>query len=191
MLKKELSENSNGCCITISTEDTFLTIAYGYNWHDYQWNIFSINEEKIASDLSKENYGCWKSNAILISTEDELYPCFLELYENVATGKSIKYDDGVTIEYYDKQVHEDLFDADSQTITWFTDEYRPDNIDNNFQIIKNNDGIEVVFNYVHKAVVRVSKSGSRHNEYYVPFTKLFSDLRAKLQNTEKVKTKNI
>lgn len=190
MVETELIEQEDAYTIHIEDEDILVMITYIDGWYDYQLNMVHKKMENVESDFSEENRNKWKSHSILIPNSSEIYPCFLELLDNFSKGEKAK----CVEEYFygfNENLYKDMYDAENETITWSTDEYRVrETDDNNFQIIKTEDGIKIVFNYINKPVVRVSKSGSRHGDFYIPFTQLFSDLRSTLKSKGKVKTKN-
>ena len=189
MLKTELIESDGSYTISIENEDIFITITYVDGWYDYQWNMAHKKRENIKSDFSEENWENWKKWGILIPDSSEIYPCFLKLFDNLSKGKEEEFFKEHPL-FFDEQIYKELYDAENETITWVTNEYCMDDNKNNFQIIKTEDGIKVIFNYIHKPAVRVTMSGCRYGDFNLLFARLFSDLRSTLKSKGKVKTKN-
>lgn len=189
MLESSLGEQDGSYTINIEDEDILVMITYIDGWYDYQWNMVHKKMENVNNDFLEENRNKWKSHSILIPNSNEIYPYFLELLDNFSKGKKAKYVEEYGI-YFNEKIYKDIYDVKNETITWSTDEYRVDEKDdNNFQIIKTEDGIKIVFNYVRKPTVRVCTNGSRHEDFYIPFTQLCSDLKENaLQNYYDSKT---
>lgn len=191
MLKSEIIENGSSYTINIENDDILITITYIDSWYDYQWNMVHKKMENVNSDFSEENTNEWKNGGILIPASNEIYPYFLELLDNFSKGKKAKYVEEYGI-YFNEDIYKNIYDAENETITWSTDEYREDDKDdNNFQIIKTLDGIKIVFNYVHRSTVRVCTNGSRCGDFYIPFTQLSGNLRFALKSKGKCKTLKI
>ena len=91
VVKAELIESDRSYTINIEDEDFIITITYVNGWYDYQWNLTLKKIEMIESDFSEENYDKWKSNGILIPASSEIYPYFLELFDDFSKGKKAKY----------------------------------------------------------------------------------------------------
>lgn len=191
MVKAELIESDRSYTINIEDEDFIITITYVNGWYDYQWNLTLKKIEMIESDFSEENHDKWKSNGILIPASSEIYPYFLELFDDFSKGKKAKYVEEYG-GYFNEHTYLDIYDVENKTITWSTDEYRVDDKDDtNFQIIKTEDGIKIVFNYVHRPMVRVCTNGSRQGDFYIPFMQLSNNLKFALKTKEKRKSLKI
>lgn len=187
MVKAAVIEKDGSYTISIEDEDFLVTITYIDGWYDYQWTLTFKKMEMLENDFLKENRGKWKSRGILIPVSSEIYPCFLELLDNFSKGKKAKYVEEYGI-YFNEDIYKDIYDVKNETITWSTDEYRVDEKDdNNFQIIKTEDGIKILFNYVHRPTVRVCTNGSRHRDFYIPFVQLTKNLRGVLKTKDKCK----
>lgn len=187
MLESSLGEQDGSYTINIEDEDILVMITYIDGWYDYQWNMVHKKMENVNNDFLEENRNKWKSHSILIPDSNEIYPYFLELLDNFSKGKKAKYVEEYGI-YFNEKIYKDMYDAENKAITWSTDEYRVDEKDdNNFQIIKTEDGIKIVFNYVRKPTVRVCTNGSRHEDFYIPFTQLSNNLRSALKTKDKCK----
>lgn len=191
MVKSEIIENGGSYTINIENDDILITITYIDSWYDYQWSMVHKKMENVNSDFSEENTNEWKNWGILIPASNEIYPYFLELLDNFSKGEKAKYVEEYGI-YFNEDTYKNIYDAENETITWSTDEYHEDDKDdNNFQIIKTLDGIKIVFNYVHRSTVRVCTNGSRHGDFYIPFTQLSGNLRSALKSKGKCKTLKI
>lgn len=187
MLESSLGEQDGSYTINIEDEDILVMITYIDGWYDYQWNMVHKKMENVNNDFLEENRNKWKNHSILIPNSNEIYPYFLELLDNFSKGKKAKYVEEYGI-YFNEKIYKDMYDVKNETITWSTDEYRVDEKDdNNFQIIKTEDGIKIVFNYVRKPTVRVCTNGSRHEDFYIPFTQLSNNLRSALKTKDKCK----
>ena len=173
-LVKEISGDVTKICFR--EEEGQMIILYASHGNgDLGWSIFSREKGK--------------KHEIVIDKDNAAYESFDKLYEKIASAKIFEEDDEDKYRKYNASNYNDLFNENTKTIEWHSDNafYGCANIlkiikeDNLFRIefsiqpsIKGKSEDKHSDNYI---VIRMCNEGSRYYPFNIAFMELFSNLK--------------
>ena len=163
-------------------EDCYFRIFFGGNL-DLYWSIHS-NNRTVDNDSKTDTFTITKENYKLYSLFDDLYSDIKEinLFEDFKEDKD-RY------RLYNMSNYQELFDEESKTITWYSDE-TAHAVANYLTIKKEEDSFVLTFNIqdyiegydkdfasLYYIPIRFRNSGSRYSPFNVIFMRMYERLK--------------